>query len=80
MKVLGVTIDIPEKYGKGLAPREGRVITLEFDDFYLINSYIPNSGDGLVRLDFRVKEWYVLIISLPFFFPSSLITFLSLFS
>ena len=35
---------------------EGRLITLETDDFYLINSYVPNSGSGLKRLDYR-EEW-----------------------
>ncbi len=34
---------------------EGRVITLEFADFYLITVYTPNSQDGLVRLDYRMK-------------------------
>ena len=29
---------------------EGRVITLEFDKFYMIGNYIPNSGEGLKRL------------------------------
>lgn len=32
---------------------EGRVITLEYPDFYLINTYVPNSGAELKRLDFR---------------------------
>jgi exodeoxyribonuclease-3 len=35
---------------------EGRVFTTEFPDFYLINVYVPNSGDGLKRLDYRA-EW-----------------------
>jgi len=38
---------------------EGRVITLEYDDFYLVNEYTPNSRnseDGLVRLGYRM-EW-----------------------
>ena len=34
---------------------EGRVITLEFDDFYFITVYVPNSQDGLKRLDYRMK-------------------------
>lgn len=34
---------------------EGRVITLEFADFYLVNVYVPNSQDGLKRLDYRIK-------------------------
>lgn len=33
---------------------EGRVITLEFDDHYLITVYTPNSQDGLKRLDYRM--------------------------
>lgn len=32
---------------------EGRVITLEYDQFYLVNCYTPNSGQQLKRLDFR---------------------------
>ena len=35
---------------------EGRVITLEFDNFYMVNAYVPNSKDGLLRLDYR-QEW-----------------------
>ena len=36
--------------------KEGRVITLEFEKFYFITVYTPNSGRGLVRLDYR-KTW-----------------------
>lgn len=35
---------------------EGRVITLEYDQFYLVNCYTPNSGQQLKRLDFR-SDW-----------------------
>lgn len=35
--------------------KEGRVITLEFDDFYMITVYTPNSQDKLARLDYRLK-------------------------
>lgn len=35
---------------------EGRVITAEFEDFYLVNTYVPNSGNQLVRLDYR-ETW-----------------------
>lgn len=38
---------------------EGRVITLEFPDFYILSCYTPNSGEGLRRLDYRTKEWDV---------------------
>ncbi|MBZ2174699.1 exodeoxyribonuclease III [Schnuerera sp. xch1] len=45
------------KYGLGIKEddHEGRIITLEFQDFYLINVYTPNSQRGLVRLDYRMK-------------------------
>lgn len=32
---------------------EGRIITLEYENFYLINTYVPNSKRGLERLDYR---------------------------
>lgn len=43
-------------YGLGQAEHdtEGRVITLEFNDFYLVTVYTPNSKDGLLRLDYRM--------------------------
>ncbi|WP_221290458.1 exodeoxyribonuclease III [Stygiolobus caldivivus] len=34
---------------------EGRVLTLEFEKFYVINTYFPRAGDGLSRLDFKLK-------------------------
>jgi len=34
---------------------EGRVVTLEMEDFYLVNVYVPNSQDGLRRLDYRMQ-------------------------
>lgn len=34
---------------------EGRVITLEMPDFYLVTVYVPNSQDGLKRLDYRMR-------------------------
>jgi exodeoxyribonuclease-3 len=36
---------------------EGRTLTLEFEKFFLVNVYTPNSGDGLKRLNFRTQEW-----------------------
>ena len=36
--------------------KEGRVITLEFPEFYLVTVYTPNSQDGLRRLDYRM-DW-----------------------
>ena len=45
------------KYGIGIDEHdhEGRVITLEFEDFYFVTVYTPNSQDGLKRLDYRMK-------------------------
>lgn len=34
--------------------KEGRVITLEFENYFLVNCYTPNSGRELVRLDYRM--------------------------
>ncbi len=44
-------------YGIGIAEHdaEGRMITAEFEDFYLINTYVPNSGSELARLPYRMK-------------------------
>lgn len=43
-------------YGLGIDEHdhEGRVITLEMEDFYLVTVYTPNSQDGLKRLDYRM--------------------------
>lgn len=51
LQPLGVT------YGIGIDEHdhEGRVITLEMDDFFLVTCYTPNSQDGLKRLDYRMK-------------------------
>lgn len=35
-------------------PKEGRVITLEYEDFWFVCAYVPNSKDGLKRLDYRM--------------------------
>lgn len=42
--------------------QEGRLISLEFDQFYLVNTYVPNSGQGLKRLDYR-KTWDEALLS-----------------
>ena len=38
---------------------EGRVMTLEFNDFYLVNVYVPNTKRDLSRLKYRTQEWDV---------------------
>ena len=44
------------EYGIGIEEhdKEGRVITLEFDRFYMVNCYTPNSGRELARLEYRM--------------------------
>lgn len=48
---------ISVSYGMGIEEHdhEGRMITLEYEDFYLINVYVPNSKRELVRLEYRMK-------------------------
>lgn len=43
----GIGIDIHD--------HEGRAVTVEFNDFYLVNFYVPNSQDQLKRLDYRMQ-------------------------
>lgn len=45
------------QYGMGIPEhdQEGRMITLEFENFYLITMYVPNSKRELLRLDYRMK-------------------------
>lgn len=46
---------ISVKYGIGSKELddEGRTVTLEYDNFYLVNAYVPNAQPGLKRIDFR---------------------------
>ena len=48
-KPLNVVYGINDKYND-----EGRVITLEFNKFYLVNAYVPNAQDGLKRINYRM--------------------------
>ncbi|GKV50410.1 hypothetical protein SLEP1_g57114 [Rubroshorea leprosula] len=47
------------RYGLGISDHdsEGRLVTAEFDTFYLLSAHVPNSGDGLRRLPYRITEW-----------------------
>lgn len=50
----------PLNFSKGLeniSDNEGRVITLEFDNFFLVNVYTPNSKRELERLSYRHQQW-----------------------
>jgi exodeoxyribonuclease-3 len=46
-------------YGLGIShhDKEGRLITAEFMDYFLVNVYTPNSKRGLLRLDYRTQQW-----------------------
>ncbi|MEG1930881.1 MAG: exodeoxyribonuclease III [Anaerovorax sp.] len=51
IKPLNVTFGLEdEKHNK-----EGRVITAEFEDFFLVNQYVPNSKEGLARIEYRME-------------------------
>lgn len=52
-KPLSVTYDIniPEH------DLEGRVLTLEYPEFYIVSVYVPNAGEGVKRLNYRVNEF-----------------------
>lgn len=54
--IFSKTKALKDSYGIGIEEhdKEGRVITLEYDDFYLVNVYTPNSKTGLERLDYRM--------------------------
>lgn len=53
--VLPVDADFADQFGDPLT--EGRVQTAEYDKFYLVNIYTPNSKRGLERLNLREKLW-----------------------
>ncbi|MBI5138997.1 exodeoxyribonuclease III [Candidatus Nomurabacteria bacterium] len=66
IKPLSVILDIPEKIAKkwsltkdkyGNANKEGRVLALEFEKFYVVSVYTPNAKDDLSRIPLRHKHW-----------------------
>ena len=52
-----------EQEGMGLHNDEGRTITLEFNNYYLVNCYVPNSGQKLERLEWRGSTWDVAMLT-----------------
>jgi len=54
--IFSKTKPLSDSYGIGIEEhdKEGRVITLEYEDFFLVNVYTPNSKTGLERLDYRM--------------------------
>ncbi len=63
VKPLGIVYDLPEekkerfKDAFGNPLEEGRVITMEFDSFFLVTVYTPNAKRDLARLSLRHKIW-----------------------
>jgi len=59
--IFGFPEDILKKYkladGYGDPDKEGRVVTAEYEDFYIVNVYTPNSKPDLSRLALRHKHW-----------------------
>ena len=53
VKPINVTYGIGEEEHD----QEGRVITLEFNSYFLVTVYTPNSQNGLKRLDYRINGW-----------------------
>lgn len=51
LKVLSVKLD------EVCNIKEGRTVTLELEEVFLVASYVPNSGQALQRLDFRIDTW-----------------------
>ena len=65
-KPLNIILNLPENLVKkynfendkyGNPNKEGRVITAEFEDFFIVNVYTPNSKEDLSRLELRYKKW-----------------------
>ena len=54
VKPLSVSYGLTEG---GYHPQEGRILNAEFEQFYLVNVYVPNSQDQLRRLDYRTNEF-----------------------
>ena len=49
-------VAVTKDMGVAVHDTEGRIQCAEYDSFYLVNVYVPNSGQALVRLDYR-KTW-----------------------
>lgn len=49
-RIIGITTGLDGKHED-----EGRVITIEYDNFYMVNCYVPNAQDGLKRIDYRME-------------------------
>lgn len=57
LKPLSVVYDFPHLFSDDPSNAEGRLITVEYSSFILINAYVPNAKPDLSRLEYRTKEW-----------------------
>jgi exodeoxyribonuclease-3 len=48
---------IESKLNSNFKDDEGRIVTFEFETFYLVSVYVPNAGVDLKRLDWKILEW-----------------------
>lgn len=48
-------LKVTTNFGKNLLSTEGRILQLEFDDFYFLNIYFPNGGGADHRLEYKLK-------------------------
>ena len=55
IKPMKILVDFPLN-------EEGRVIVFEYEEFYLMNSYVPNSKEDLSRLEYRANTWEPAIV------------------
>jgi len=61
-KTSPISIDCTTSLDNLTGESEGRIIVAEYENFYLINDYTPNSGSELARLHFRHKTWDVEVL------------------
>ena len=52
-------LSVMKGIGMSIHDNEGRSITAEFEDFFFVTVYVPNSSSGLKRIDYRTQQWDV---------------------
>jgi len=57
VKPISVQFDFNNSDNDPVENLEGRSITAEFEKFILVVTYVPNAGEGLKRLDYRINTW-----------------------
>ncbi len=55
--VMTLSREKPLRDDKGFSPRSGRILTVEFQSYILVNVYVPNSGRHLVNIGRRLTDW-----------------------